>query len=86
MRTSLLKLPLVACVALGLSACSWQRFNPLTRNSPVELLSKPDSMDNGFGVSLATAYNAGRTQVLVGGTVTTRVEQPHGHTLRVAVG
>jgi len=37
----------------------------------VELLPKRDSIDNGFGVSLATASNGGQTQVLVGGTVTT---------------
>jgi hypothetical protein len=71
MRAALLQLPLVACVAIGVSACSWNRFDPLTKNSPVELLEKPDSIDNGFGVSLATAYNGGRTQVLVGGTATT---------------
>jgi len=71
MRAILLQHPLVACVALGLSACSWYRFDQVTRNSPVELLEKPDSINNGFGVSLATAYNPGRTQVLVGGTVAT---------------
>jgi len=60
-------------VALGLLGvgCSWSRFDDLTENSPVVLLEKPDSMNNGFGVSLATATNGSQSQVLVGGTVTT---------------
>ncbi|HEX2671730.1 MAG TPA: FG-GAP repeat protein [Polyangiaceae bacterium] len=70
MRASLLRLGLLG-LTLGASACSWSRFDDLTENSPVLLLEKPDSMNNGFGVSLATATNDGHTQVLVGGTVTT---------------
>ena len=71
MRVSPLRLGLLLAATLGASACSWSRFDALTENSPVVLLEKPDSMNNGFGVSLATATNDGHTQVLVGGTVTT---------------
>jgi len=71
MRAFLPRLALLLGGTLGASACSWSRFDDLTENSPVVLLEKPDSMNNGFGVSLATATNQGHTQVLVGGTVTT---------------
>jgi hypothetical protein len=68
---ALLRLALLLGGTLAASACSWSRFDDLTDDSPVVLLEKPDSMNNGFGVSLATATNEGHTQVLVGGTVTT---------------
>lgn len=68
---ALLRLSMVLGITLVASACSWTRFDDLTENSPVVLLEKPDSMNNGFGVSLATATNDGHSQLLVGGTVTT---------------
>jgi hypothetical protein len=71
MRASSLQLGSLLALSLAASACSWARFDDLTENAPVVLLEKPDSMNNGFGVSLATATNGARTQVLVGGTVTT---------------
>lgn len=71
MRASSPRVALLCLVALGASACSWSRFDDLTDSAPVVLLEKPDSMNNGFGVSLATATSGTRTQVLVGGTVTT---------------
>ncbi|HYQ42788.1 MAG TPA: hypothetical protein VER11_12495 [Polyangiaceae bacterium] len=66
-----LRLGLLGALALGASACSWSRFDDLTDNAPVVLLEKPDSMNNGFGVSLATATKDEHTELLVGGTVTT---------------
>ena len=71
MRSPLLRLTLLGGLTLGVSACSWSRFDDLTANAPVVLLEKPDSLNNGFGVSLATATNGGRSQVLVGGTAST---------------
>jgi len=71
MRASPRRLGLIGFFALGASACSWSRFDSVTENSPVVLFEKPSSIDNGFGVSLATATKDGQTQVLVGGTVTT---------------
>ncbi|MEI9942301.1 MAG: hypothetical protein WDO69_34220 [Pseudomonadota bacterium] len=67
MRASLLELALLGCLALSTFACSWSRFDDVTDNSPIVLLEKPGSMKQGFGVSLATATNAGQTEVLVGG-------------------
>lgn len=71
MRAVSLRVALSLGLALAVPACSWTRFDDLTESAPVVLLEKPDSMNNGFGVSLATATNADHTQVLVGGTVTT---------------
>lgn len=70
MRASLPQLLLLGSLALCASACSWSRFEDVTKDSPVVLLEKPDSMNSGFGVSLSTATNAGQTRVLVGGTAT----------------
>ncbi|HEY0467294.1 MAG TPA: hypothetical protein VGC79_24005 [Polyangiaceae bacterium] len=70
MRASLQQLSLLGCLALSASACSWSRFDEVTKNSPVVLLEKPSSMTSGFGVSLASATNDGQTKLLVGGTVT----------------
>jgi hypothetical protein len=69
MRASLPRLALIGGLVLSASACSWSRFDDLTHNAPVVLLEKPASMTGGFGVSLATATNQGRDQVLVGSTV-----------------
>ncbi|HKO51776.1 MAG TPA: hypothetical protein VJV79_28895 [Polyangiaceae bacterium] len=68
MRACLSTLTLLGSLALGASACSWSRFDEITENSPTVLLSKPSSMKDGFGVNLATATNAGQTELLVGGT------------------
>jgi hypothetical protein len=68
MRAWFLRLSLLGSVALSASACSWSRFDDVTENSPVVLLEKPKSMENGFGVTLATATNEGETELLVGGT------------------
>jgi len=70
MRSFSIRLALLGALALGVSACSWSRFDDLTDNAPVLLLEKPDSMKNGFGVSLATATKDAQTELLVGGTVT----------------
>ncbi|HET7542442.1 MAG TPA: hypothetical protein VFK05_21380 [Polyangiaceae bacterium] len=69
MRASALRYAVLG-VAFGGSACSWSRFDELTDSSPVVLLDRPAALTNGFGVSLATASNQGKTQLLVGGTVT----------------
>jgi len=68
MRARLPELAVLVALACGASGCSWSRFDDLTDNSPVVLLEKPSSMNDGFGVSLATATNAGQTELLVGGT------------------
>jgi hypothetical protein len=68
MRTWSLQLSLIGALALGASACSWSRFDDVTDDSPVVLLTKPGSMVDGFGVSLSTATNDGQTELLVGGT------------------
>jgi hypothetical protein len=67
MRARLLELSLIGALALSSSACSWSRFDDVTDDSPVVLLSKPNSMTAGFGVSLATATNEGQSELLVGG-------------------
>ena len=69
MRASLCSLGLVALFGLSASACSWSRFDDVTGDSPIVLLSKPGSMKDGFGVSLATATKDGQSEVLVGGAL-----------------
>jgi len=68
MRGRLWKLSLLGGLALSASACSWSRFDDVVEDSPVVLLTKPNSMKAGFGVTLATATNGGQTELLVGGT------------------
>jgi len=69
MRACSLQLSLLGGLAFFASACSWSRFDDITKNSPVVLLEKPGSMNGGFGVSLSTASHEGQTELLVGGTV-----------------
>lgn len=69
MRADSLQLSLLGALVFCASACSWTRFDDVTKNAPVVLLEKPDSMNGGFGVSLSTATNDGQTELLVGGTV-----------------
>jgi len=69
MRARLPRLSLLGCLLFSASACSWSRFDDVTKNAPVVLLEKPDSMNGGFGVSLSTVTNDGQTELLVGGTV-----------------
>ncbi|HEY4103940.1 MAG TPA: hypothetical protein VGM44_08615 [Polyangiaceae bacterium] len=56
-------------VALGVSACSWSRFDDETNNAPIVLLDQPGSMKHGFGVSVATATEGDHVEVLVGGGI-----------------
>jgi FG-GAP repeat len=58
---------LASVLALGSCACSWSRFDDVTRDSPIVLLDKPGSMTQGFGESLATAKQGSTVEVLVGG-------------------
>jgi hypothetical protein len=55
---------LVAALSAG---CSWSRFDDVTENGPVEFLKKPDNMQTGFGVVLATGLQDGRPRLVVGG-------------------
>jgi hypothetical protein len=48
------RLSLVAAAVLELG-CSWQRFDEVSENAPIVLLKKPNKLESGFGVSLATA-------------------------------
>jgi hypothetical protein len=50
-------------------ACSWSRFDDVTKDSPIVLLEKPGSMKQGFGISVATAKHDQEVEVLVGGGV-----------------
>ncbi|HEY3255313.1 MAG TPA: hypothetical protein VGJ91_15245, partial [Polyangiaceae bacterium] len=68
MRALRLELSLLGVLTLSVSACSWSRFDEVTQDSPVVLLEKPRSMNQGFGVSLSTATNDGLSEVLVGGS------------------
>jgi hypothetical protein len=67
MRAPSLSLALLGCLALSASACSWSRFDDVTKDAPVVLLEKPGSMQDGFGDSLATATHGGQSELLVGG-------------------
>lgn len=69
MRPALFSLGSVFLLGLSAAGCSWSRFDTVTENSPIVLLSKPGSMKSGFGVSLATATKDKHTEVLVGGAV-----------------
>jgi hypothetical protein len=52
--------------AVAASGCSWSRFGDLEENTPVVLLTKPDSMSS-FGVSLSAVTVGNQTRLLVGG-------------------
>lgn len=65
--SSLARGALLAVLGSSVSACSWSRFDDVTDNSPIVLLSKPGAMKQGFGVSLATAKHDTQVEVLVGG-------------------
>ncbi|HEX3774432.1 MAG TPA: hypothetical protein VHV51_08205 [Polyangiaceae bacterium] len=55
--------------ALGVSACSWSRFDDETNNAPIVLLDQPGSMKHGFGLSVATVTQGDHVEVLVGGDI-----------------
>lgn len=69
MRVVRLQIALLAVSSFGASACSWSRFDDVTSNAPIVLFSKPGSMKQGFGASLATASTGQSSQVLVGGAL-----------------
>ncbi len=54
-------------VALSAASCSWTRFDDAQDNAPIVLLNRPDKLNSGFGVSLATATDEDRVRLLVGG-------------------
>ena len=56
----------VLCAVLA-SGCSWSRFSDVTEDAPVVRLERPDNMNTGFGVMLATGNLDGRSLLLVGG-------------------
>lgn len=56
-----------ALVALAAAACSWSRFGDVTESTPVVRLNRPDNMNTGFGVLLASGNLDGRSLLLVGG-------------------
>ena len=58
-------------IALGstISACSWSRFDAVTDDSPIVLLTQPSELSQGFGFSLATARRDHQVELLVGGGV-----------------
>jgi hypothetical protein len=58
---------LAGLLALLASGCSWSRFSDVTENSPIVRLERPDNMNTGFGVMLATGSLDGRSLLLVGG-------------------
>ncbi|HWZ88712.1 MAG TPA: hypothetical protein VNW92_07675, partial [Polyangiaceae bacterium] len=60
---------LLALLGSSTCACSWSRFDDVTKDSPIVLLDKPGAMKQGFGVSVATAKHDQDVEVLVGGGV-----------------
>lgn len=52
---------------LGLG-CSWSRFDDVTSNSPVVLLNKPETLQAGFGVTLAALTSTDHSQLLSAGS------------------
>jgi hypothetical protein len=58
---------LVATLALLAGGCSWSRFSDVTEDTPIVRLERPDNMNTGFGVTLATGTLDGRSLLLVGG-------------------
>jgi len=56
-----------ALLALAAGGCSWSRFGDVTENTPVVRLERPQNMNTGFGVTLASGNLDGRSLLLVGG-------------------
>ena len=56
-----------ALLAFASAGCSWSRFGDVTENAPVVRLSRPDNMNTGFGVTLASGNLDGRSLLVVGG-------------------
>ncbi|HEV8247498.1 MAG TPA: hypothetical protein VGP93_17095 [Polyangiaceae bacterium] len=56
-----------ALLGLGLSGCSWGRFDDVTKSAPIAMLKKPGAMHAGFGVSTLTATDGDRVLLFVGG-------------------
>lgn len=59
---------LFASGALLTAACSWDRFDELRENAPVEELPTPDALRQGFGSTVTTMVQGDRAMVLVSGT------------------
>lgn len=56
-----------AALALAVAACSWSRFDDVTADAPVMLLTRPDSIGSGFGSTVAAGEVDGFYRVFVGG-------------------
>ncbi len=55
-----------ASLALGIAACSWTRFDDVSQDAPVMLLTKPDNVGFGFGSSVAVGHAGDSYRVFVG--------------------
>lgn len=66
MKSLVRTVALVSLVA-ATGACSWARFDDVVKDSPVVVIDKPDELNQGFGVSLATASLADEVRLFIGG-------------------
>jgi hypothetical protein len=44
----------LVCLAVGLSGCSWARFDELTTDAPVVVLERPSEIRSGFGTAMSS--------------------------------
>ena len=54
-------------LAFTMFGCSWTRFDEAATDTPVVLLTKPDSMKQGFGSTVASAQLDDDSRLIVGG-------------------